>query len=416
MLLCNNTTASFEYNKQSTQLTNGVENFMPVSSLITGDDVIKAFHARFDGEPDFCVRTPGRVNLIGEHTDYSGGSVFPMTIDRAVWMAARGRDDGKMRVYSVNYDDECECDLRAQLVKDQIAWFEYVKGCAWVLGEEERPLTGLDAVLMGDIPIGAGLASSAALEISSLLMFSELGGVELPKGDLVKFGQRAENQWVGVQCGIMDQTICVLGQKGKALLIDCRSLGHKLFDLPPGMGVALLDTATRHSLATTAYNERREECEEACRLFGVSLLREATQEMMYAIHRDMPEAVFRRARHVLSENLRTRTAAEALIYQDSELFGKLMNESHLSLRYDFEVSCDELDIIVEIARQHEACLGARMTGGGFGGSAVALLSLLDAEGFSDHVSKLYREKTGKDPVITICRATDGGRVLRKGTE
>ena len=385
---------------------------MPISSKIIEDDVVKAFRARFKDEPDFWVRAPGRVNLIGEHTDYNGGYVFPMTIDRAVWVAVRRRDDGKMRIYSVDYGKECECDLQAQLVKDQDAWFEYIKGCAWVLREDARSLVGLDAVLTGDVPQGAGLASSAALEVASLLMFSELGGYELPKPELAELGQRAENKWMGVQCGIMDQTICALGRKGKALLIDCRSLEHKFFDLPPGTVAAVLDTVTRHSLAASAYNKRREQCEEACRVLGVPLLRDATQQMLYVERENMTDVVFRRARHVLSESLRTRTAPYALLHGDVELFGNLMNESHSSLKYDFEVSCPELDTMVDIAREHEACLGARMTGGGFGGSAVALLTVANAGNFAEHVSERYREETGKTPNVTICRATDGGRAMR----
>jgi galactokinase len=385
---------------------------MVISSKITKDDVIKAFHSRFDGEPDFGVRAPGRVNLIGEHTDYNGGYVFPMTIDRAVWMAARGRDDGKMKVYSVDYNRECVCDLRSRLNKDQDVWFEYIKGCAWALQEQGRTLSGFDAVLMGDIPQGAGLSSSAALEIASLLTFSELGGYELPGIELAKLGRLAENQWMGVRCGIMDQTICALGRKGKALLLNCDSLEHRFFDLPPDTVFAVLDTGTRHSLAASAYNERREQCEEACRALGVPLLRDATQEMLYAERGKMNDVAFHRARHVLSENLRTLAAANALFYRDTDLFGKLMKESHTSLRYDFEVSCEELDAMVEIASRHEACLGARMTGGGFGGSVVALLTIANIGDFADHVSNMYRETTGKIPRITICRATDGGLVWR----
>ena len=395
-------------------LKNGVDGFMPVSSRITEDDVIKAFRERFGGEPVFWVRAPGRVNLIGEHTDYNGGYVFPMTIDRAVWIAARRRDDEKMRVYSVDYGKECECGLSGKFVKDQDAWFEYIKGCAWALKEEGHPLTGVDAVVMGDVPQGAGYGTSAALEIASLLMFSELGEYELPKPKLAELGQRAENEWVGVRCGIMDQLTCAVGKRGKALLIDCRSLEHWPFDLPSGTAVAVLDTATRHSLANSAYNERREQCEEACRILGVPLLRDASQEMLDDGLKSgkITDVIFRRARHVISENLRAETAAKSLIYGDADLFGKLMDESHKSLRYDFEVSCDELDAIVDIARAHEACLGARMTGGGFGGSAVALLSIADIGNFAEYVSEQYREKTGKVPNIAICRASDGGMVVK----
>jgi galactokinase len=323
-----------------------------------------------------------------------------------------------MRVHSVDYGEERRWDLREELKKDskidsknQASWFEYVKGCAWVLEQNHFPLSGFDGLLTGDVPQGAGLSSSAALEVTALLAFSELGGYDLPKLELARLGQRAENEWIGMRCGIMDQTVCALGKAGKALLIDCRSLEHELFDLPEGMVVAVLDTATRHSLATSAYNERREQCEAACEILGVPLLRDATQEALDAHEKDMSETVFRRARHILSENLRVRAAAVALREKDADLFGKLMNESHFSLQYDFQISCFELDVISALAREHPACLGARMTGGGFGGSAVALL-YAGAEDFADYVAENYRKQTGKIPHITLCRATDGGKVKR----
>ena len=209
----------------------------------------------------------------------------------------------------------------------------------------------------------------------------------------------------------MDQIICAAGETGKALLIDCRDLEHRSFRLPGGVITAVLDTATHHSLASSVYKERREQCEAACKILGVSLLRDATQEMLDAGKKNMADVVFRRVRHVLSENLRTRAAAAALEAGTADVFGKLMDESHFSLQYDFEVSCFELDVITSVARGHPACLGARMTGKGLGGSAVALL-YDDGEDFVDYVSKNYRQQTGKFPNVTFCRATDGGRVER----
>jgi galactokinase len=376
---------------------------------ITKNEVVDAFRGYFKAGPDFVVRTPGRVNLIGDHTDYNGGFVLPMTINRALWMGVRGRGDGVVRIYSIDYDKECRFDVHAELEKDRDSWFEYIKGCAWILQQKSFPLSGFDAVLVGDVPQGAGLSSSAALEVTVLLAFAELGGFDLSKSEMSLLGQRAENEWIGMRCGIMDQMICALGQADKALLIDCLSLEHRPFALPEGTVVAVLDTATRHSLASSAYNERREQCETACKILGVSLLRDATQEMLDAHKKNMPDVIFRRVRHVLSENLRTRAAAAALSEGAADAFGNLMDESHFSLQYDFEVSCLELDVITDIARAHSACLGARMTGGGFGGSAVALL-YADAEDFVDYVSKNYRQRTGKFPNVTVCRATDGGRV------
>jgi galactokinase len=375
----------------------------------------EAFRRRFEAEPEFVVRTPGRVNLIGDHTDYNGGFVFPMTIDRAIWLAGRRRTDGVLRVWSVDYGEECSLSLQDPLQKGHPLWFEYIKGCVWALQEANHPLSGFDAVLTGDIPQGAGLSSSAALEVTTILAFAEAGGYELPKIDVAKLGQRAENQWVGMKCGIMDQASCALGEARRAMLFDCRSLEHQFYTLPADTVVAVMDTATRHALAGSAYNERREQCETACRIMGVPLLRDATQEMLDEYANRMPEVVYRRVRHVLGENLRTWAAANALNQNAPDVFGKLMSESHFSLQYDYEVSCGELDVIAEIARTHPACLGARMTGGGFGGSAVALLYAMrrmEDEDFTQYVRKVYHRRTGKDPHVCICRATDGGAVKR----
>jgi galactokinase len=264
---------------------------------------------------------------------------------------------------------------------------------------------------MGDVPQGAGLSSSAALEVTSFLAFAELGGFDLTKTEIALLGQQVEKERFGLKSEVMDQIICSAGEAGKALLIDCRDLEHRPFDLPKGTVAAVLDTATRHSLASSVYKERREECEAACKILGVSLLRDATQEMLDASKKNMPDPVFRRVRHVLSENLRTRAAAAALREGMADVFGKLMDESHFSLQYDFEVSCFELDSIASIARSHSACLGARMTGQGMGGSAVALV-YDDAEDFADYISQNYRQQTGKFPNVTLCRATHGGRVER----
>ncbi|MDR1622953.1 MAG: galactokinase [Synergistaceae bacterium] len=378
---------------------------------ITKNQVTEAFRQHFKEAPDFVVRTPGRVNLMGDHTDYNGGFVFPMTIDRAVWMGVRGRIDGVVRIYSADYDGECRFDVHAELKKNQDSWFEYVKGCAWALQQKSFPLSGFDAVLMGDVPQGAGLSSSAALEVTSLLVFAELGGFDLSKTEAALLGQRAEKEWMGVKGRIMDQIACAAGEADKALLIDSRDLEYRSLRLPQGTVAAVLDTATRHSLASSANDERRQQCETACKILGVSLLRNATQEMLDAGKKNMPDVLFRRVRHVLSENLRVRAAEAALREDAADAFGNLMDESHFSLQYDFEVSCFELDAITSIARKHPACLGARMTGEGFGGSAVALL-YADAQDFVDYVSKNYRRQTGKFPNVTLCRATDGGRVER----
>jgi galactokinase len=378
---------------------------------ITKNNVINAFREHFKTSPSFIVRTPGRVSLMGDHTDYNGGLVVSTTIDKAVWMGVRERIDGVVRVYSVDYDGECRFDVHGELKKDQNVWFEYIKGCGWALRQKGHPLSGFDAVLIGDVPQGIGLSSSAALEVTSLLAFAELGGFELSAAEIAELGQQVENERLGSSSGIMDQIICAAGEADKALLIDCRNLEHRAFSLPEGLVAAVLDTATHHSLASSVYEERREQCEAACKILGVSLLRDASQEMLDAGKKNMSDVMFRRVRHVLSENLRTRAAAASLQGETADVFGKLMDESHFSLQYDFEVSCFELDTITALARSHPACLGARMTGRGLGGSAVALL-YENTEDFVDYVLKNYRQQTGKFPNIALCRATDGGRVER----
>ncbi|MDR2179910.1 MAG: galactokinase [Synergistaceae bacterium] len=388
---------------------------MKKREILTKNEVIEGFREHFKVAPGFLVRTPGRVNLMGDHTDYNGGFVLPMTIDKAVWMGVRQRGDGVVRIYSVDYEGECRFDVHGELKKDQNTWFEYIKGCAWALLQKNFPLSGFDAVLMGDVPQGSGLSSSAALEVTSLLVFAELGGFELSATDIARLGQEVENQWLGLgsklesKFGVTDQLICAAGQADKALLIDCNDLEYRPLDLPEGTVAAVLDTAAHHSVASAVYNERQEQCQAACKILGVSSLRNATQEMLDAGKKNMPDAVFRRVRHILSENLRTRAAAAALREKTPDVFGKLMDESHFSLQYDFEVSCFELDTITSIARGHSACLGARMTGKGLGGSAVALL-YTEADDFTDYVSKHYRQQTGRFPNITLCRATEGGRV------
>jgi galactokinase len=325
-------------------------------------------------------------------------------------MGVRKREDSQARVYSVDYDEECSLDMDKPIEKGASAWFEYIKGCIWTLREAGKNLVGFDAGLLGDIPQGAGLSSSAAREVTTVLALDETGHCGLSKVEIAKLAQRAENDWVGMKCGIMDQMICVIGEAGKAFLIDCNDLKYSAFKIPESMVVAIMDTGARHALRDSAYNERREQCEAACKILGVSQLRNATPEMLENHRETMPEVIFRRAYHILFENLRTRAAGAALQYEEIDIFGTLMNESHYSLQYSYEVSCPELDRICEVARSHSACLGARMTGGGFGGSAVAFLYAAQAREFADYVTENYFKRTGKSARVYISRSTDGGRV------
>lgn len=373
--------------------------------------VTREFERRFDGAPSVIVRAPGRVNLIGEHTDYNDGFVLPMAIDRAMWIALRPRADQYVLVYSLDFDDVAEFSL-TELVQRHNPWAEYIKGVAWSLGEAGFDLRGWDGVIAGDVPIGAGLSSSAAVEMATARAFAQTSGLAWDAPQMARLGQRAENEWVGVKCGIMDQMISAAGVAGHALLIDCRTLELQPAPLPSGTSVVILDTATRRELATSAYNERREQCELAARFFGVPALRDVTLAQFEALGHGLDPLTAKRARHVITENERTLAAAQAMQAGDAAALGRLMDASHISMRDDFEISRAEMDAMVTLAQVHPASFGARMTGGGFGGCAVALVRSDAAQRFADEVSAQYSKATGLTPAIYITDPQDGASVVQ----
>ncbi len=379
--------------------------------MTTQSRVVLAFKDRFGAEPSFVVRAPGRVNLIGEHTDYSEGFVLPMAIDRAVWMALRPTHSDQVRAHSCDYDHTDEFAL-GHLARGGPPWAEYLKGVAWALQDAGYALKGWEGVFAGDVPIGAGLSSSAALELATARAFASVSGLVWDPRAMAKLAQKAENEWVGVRCGIMDQMVSAAGQAGHALLIDCRSLATQDVPLPAGTVVVVMDTATRRGLADSAYNQRRAQTEAAARFFGVTALRDVSRADLEARAAGLYEVTLRRARHVVTENERTLEAAEAMRRGDAAAMGRLMNASHASLKQDFEVSSPELDAIVECAMKHEACYGARMTGAGFGGCAVALVRAEASPAFVDYVAPTYRRATGLEPRVYVCQATDGAEVVR----
>jgi galactokinase len=371
--------------------------------------VVQAFEARYGGLPALVARAPGRVNLIGEHTDYNDGFVLPMAIDRAVWIALRPRTDGKVVIRSLDFDEEREFDL-AHLASVGSQWIDYVQAVAWVLQKRNRDLMGWEGVAAGDVPIGAGLSSSAALELAAARAFASLSGIPWEAREMALAAQRAENEWIGVQCGIMDQMISASGQEGHALLIDCRSLETRSVPVPADTAVVILDTSTRRGLVDSAYNDRRAHCEMAADALEVDALRDVDLATFEAKADRLEPLIRRRARHVVTENDRTLRAADALERGDAEEMGRLMNASHASLRDDFEVSRTELDVMVELAQAHPACHGARMTGAGFGGCAVALVRRADAADFARTVAAGYEEQTGLTPRLYVCSATAGASV------
>ena len=377
---------------------------------MTPDHAVQSFAARFGGAPSVVVRAPGRVNLIGEHTDYNDGFVLPMAIDRAVVIALRPREDRTVHVVSLDYDEEAVFDLDP-LTHGGPGWAEYLKGSAWALGEAGGDLRGWDGVVTGDVPHGAGLSSSAALELATLRAFAAVADAPWEPARMARLGQRAENAWVGVNCGIMDQMISAAGEAGHALLIDCRTLETDAVPLPEGTVVAILDTGTRRGLVDSAYNERRAACEAAAAVLGVPALRDATLEQLEAARDRLDETVYRRARHVVTENARTQEAAEAMRAGDPERLGALMDASHASLRDDFEVSSGALDRMASLARGAAGCFGARMTGAGFGGCAVALVEAEAAASFVEAVAGAYEGATGERPALYVTPATAGATIL-----
>jgi len=367
---------------------------------------LQTFRQHFAGEPRWLVRSPGRVNIIGEHTDYNDGYVLPMAIEQALWVYARPRSDSRVTLHSHDVGGVAEFDL-SELEQRRQGWPAYVRAVALALQSEGEQLRGWEGALASDVPVGAGLSSSAALEVAAARIFA--AGSDLPWDPMAmaRIAQAAENKWVGVQCGIMDQMVCAAGKQGTAVLLDCRSLELQYVPLPEDALIALLDTSTRRELHASAYNERRSECAAAAAHFGAVSLRDVTYEQLQADAKQLDEEVYWRARHVLTESARTLQAAQAMRTQDRRGLGSLMYESHQSLRDDYEVSSPALDAIVECARLHPACLGARMTGAGFGGCAIALLDASTSATFADEVTDCYLASTGHTAKIYLSTAADG---------
>jgi galactokinase len=363
-------------------------------------------------------RAPGRVNLIGEHTDYNDGFVLPVAIDRDMLFAARSRDDRRVRLHSLNFDASSEFSLDEVRRDEAQPWSNYARGVALYLqrelGERAKDLRGMDAVISGNVPVASGLSSSAALEVGTATALLGLAGLEVDGVKKALLCQAAENKFVGVNCGIMDQYISALGRAGHALLIDCRSLAYELVPLSgAGYRVVVADTTVRRGLAGSEYNVRRAQCEEAVKLLGERLgrpiraLRDVTPEELAANADELPEVVRRRALHVVGEDSRTLEAVAVLKAGDLKTFGRLMDESHASLRDLYEVSSPELDTLVAAAQGVEGVLGARMTGAGFGGCAVALVREDAIEEFESRVGREYWAKTNRSALFYVCQVTDG---------
>lgn len=361
-------------------------------------------------------RAPGRTNLIGEHTDYNDGFVLPAAIDRATWIAIAPRPNNILRVHSEHFTKTIEFDPGESSPVPARDWSDYVRGVALMLRREGMRIGGGDMLIRSNVPLGAGVSSSASLEVAAATALAALGGCELERIALARLCRRAENEFVGARCGIMDQFVACFGRAGHAIFLDCRSLEYAAVPLPSNVKLVLCNTMVRHSIASGDYNTRRGECEEAvARLTrvmpAVRALRDVTPAQIEEHRELLPGTLFRRARHVTTEDGRVLAARTALERGDIPALGNLMRESHLSLRDDYEVSCRELDLMVESAREFAGCLGARMTGGGFGGCTINLVDASKTQEFQAHVSRRYKEVTGIVPDIYVCSAADGAQEI-----
>lgn len=376
-------------------------------------DLAQQFMQRFGQQPRI-FRAPGRVNLIGEHTDYNDGFVMPAALGFATCVAIAERPDRHLKINSQEFAGDFDFDLDRFPQQRSGIWCDYILGVAAILRQRGPAFSGANVLVHGEVPIGAGLSSSAAIEVASALAFTTLNGIQIPLPDLAKLCRRAENELVGARVGIMDQFVSCMGKAGHALLLDCRSLEYKLVPIPTGIRIVVCNTMVKHDLATGAYNERRSQCEEGVRYFAkwdpsVRALRDVSIDLLNQHANDLPSTILKRCRHVIHENLRTLDTAQALPAGDLNRVAELMRQSHRSLRDLYEVSCRELDIMVDSAEGLPGFIGGRMTGGGFGGCTVNLVREENAVTFAAQMRERYRKATDIDPQIYLCSAEDGAR-------
>jgi galactokinase len=383
-------------------------------------ELLTAFKSRF-GTGASVYRAPGRVNLIGEHTDYNDGFVLPAAIGFSCWVGIAPRDDRKLSLYSENFKETRDADLDDLGTRGSGHWWDYPLGVAWALQEAGYRLRGANIYIAGDVPLGAGLSSSAAIEVSTGYALLSAAGCAIDLTKLALLCQRAENNFVGARVGIMDQFVSCHGRAGHALMIDCRSLEYRAVKLPPKVSLVICNTMVKHKLQAGDYNVRRAECEEAVQKLSAALprirsLRDVNSKELTQNQSLLSETLYRRCRHVISENGRVRKAADLFARGKTEGLREVMSASHQSMRDDYEISCRELDLMVEIAGRQRGVYGARMTGGGFGGCTINFVEVEHAAEFQRRVSTEYEFAIGLRPDIYICEASQGAELVESTAE
>jgi galactokinase len=381
------------------------------------EQALRVHRQRF-GQEGRGFAAPARVNLIGEHTDYTGGFVMPMAIDFETVAVVSARKDGRAGFYSANYNGEVGFEIASLERRPAGHWSDYPMGVLWSLGKEGIAVGGFNMSLVGDVPLGAGLSSSASVEVATAMALLSHAGVELPLEKVATLCRRAENEYVGAKSGIMDQFAVTGCVANRVMLLDCRSLGYELLPLPDDVRVVICNSMVKHAVATGEYGDRSAEVEAGQAVLrrerpGVELLRDATLDDLEACRNMMSVASFKRCRHIITENARVLEAREALLQGDMDRFGALMVEAHVSFRDDFAASCEEVDVLVAIAMQQAECFGARITGGGFGGCTVNVVRADAAEKFVTTLRREYAAKTGIEADCFVCTPSDGAFALAK---
>lgn len=390
--------------------------------MVIQDRIAQNFRRHFDSFPAHIARAPGRVNLLGEHVDYNDGFVLPAAIDRATYIAFSPADSNQTTLWAADLNEQTMFSLETLAAKTQLdgsplpGWARYPAGVAWALSEGSLAIPGMRAVFASEVPRDAGLSSSASVELAFAVAWMTLGGWKIIPMELALLCQRAENEYVGVNCGIMDQFTSACGEENRLLFLDCRSLEYKSLPMPEDVVIVIADTSVRRALTASAYNNRRAACEQAVRLLkqelpDIKALRDISPTDFNRLSAKLPDEVEKRARHVVEEIERTYQAVGLLENGDVTEFGQLLNECHASLRDLYEVSCPELDAMVRIAQSLEGCYGARLTGAGFGGCTVNLVARGKTESFVRALGAGYESETGRHPEIYVCRASPGASLI-----